>query len=60
MIPSKPIPNMQRSENKSYLAATREDRGSSHLTFEYLHLNTAPIGNEAFYRLGRDKIVVPD
>lgn len=50
MIPSKPMPNMQRSENNSYLVATRGERGSSQLTLEYLHSNSALIGNEAFHR----------
>lgn len=60
MIPSKPMPNMQRCENKSYLVATRGKRGSSHLTLEYLHSNSALIGNEAFHRWDRGKILVHD
>lgn len=60
MIPSKSMPNMQRSENKSYLVATRGERGSSQLTLEYLHSNSALIGNEAFHRRERGKILVHD
>lgn len=55
MTPYKLIPNMQRSENKSYLAATRGDRASSHVNLEDLHQNSAPAGNEAFYRWWRNK-----
>lgn len=43
---------MQRSEDKSYLTDTRGERGSSHLTLEYLHSNSPPIGYETFIDRG--------
>jgi len=58
IIPSKAIPNLQRSGSKSYLAATGAERGSPHRTLEYQRLNSAPTGNEAFYRWGKGKVVV--
>lgn len=56
IIPCKPIPNIQTVKINHIQQPQRGD--VNHLASEYLHQNTAPIDNGAFYRQGRGKTLV--